>query len=134
MYRASLLAAAVVLAAPVVAAAPAHADHEVSIAAGRCHWGPLSNGIGIALETGEYRVQRDAAGTVVGFTCRFRGVPAYVSAEDSYVGSEWVRPRTAVRGVVEPCFHPEGDEVGMPYGVGTSLLRPNGTATLTCRF
>ena len=133
----SLRAAAgvLVLAAALVGpAGPAAADHVADLIGpdqSICRLGGLASGIGVDLVTTDVKARIMRDGLTVTYVCRFAEVPAYVSAEESATGQEWVRPSQASRGSVS-CWRPEFES--RDEGIGTFVITPNGSATLTCKF
>lgn len=131
-------AVTIVAAALLVGASPARADHVADLLTGvdgnvRCRMGGLESGIGVDLWTTNFKVARTGDDTIAAFVCRFADVPVYVSAEDSYNGTEWYQPTNALVNTNVECWIDDFD-VFVMGGEGRFVLNPNGTATLTCTF
>lgn len=133
--RTPLLIAAVVLAAPLLSAAPAGADHVVDAGDEGCRWGAYTNPVGIDLHTTQVSVERDQTGAITSYTCQFKNVPAYVSADDRwFYGDDWHLPKSAFKTSGFECYVFNDWDGGQDVGYGQGVITPAGKASVTCTW
>ncbi|WP_346619046.1 hypothetical protein [Blastococcus montanus] len=117
----------------VAFAAPAQADHIVDIVDvvdGTCRLGGLASGVGVDV-IGQVVQQKSRDGATTRYTCQFRGIPSYVSAEDSAYGEEFVMPRNGfTTTVICSAPAPGGGESYSEHG--RLRVTPSGNATVQC--
>lgn len=118
-------------------ASPAAADHYATGGDGFCHIGPYSGPI-----PGHHSFTRDAKlrvakdGTIT-LRCNFKGLPSYLTNEETDYNGEYFGPSQTITGTDSCTVWIDGEEAWLDddplfYTPAVWRLTPSGNLTLTC--